>query len=294
MQEPPRHAAAQSVKAAPVIRSLLYVPASSERFVAKAAERGADAIILDLEDAVAPSEKAAARNKLAETVPMVGKNGATVFVRINAEPERQRADAEAAVKAGAFGILVTKARDPDALREIGRWLEPLEKDREPTVLVPMIEDPGAVLDARALATASPRIFALLTGGEDLATALGGEPTPEVLTVPKLLVHYAAKAAGVLSWGLLRTVADYSDLTAIERSVKEARAHGIDGATCVHPAVIPLLNKGFSPSPEEIDHARRLVETYDKAQASGVGAVEFEGRMIDEPVAQRARALLRRA
>ena len=276
-----------------MIRSLLYVPASSERFVAKAAERGADAIILDLEDAVAPSEKAAARDKLAQTVPLVGRNGATVFVRINAEPERQRADAEAAVKAGAFGILVTKARDPNALRQIANWLEPLEKGRKPTVLVPMIEDPGAVLDARALATSTPRVFALLTGGEDLATALGGEPTPEVLTVPKLLVHYAAKAAGVLSWGLLRTVADYSDLAAIERSVREARAHGIDGATCVHPAVIPVLNKGFSPSPEELDHARRLVEAYDKAQAGGVGAVEFEGKMIDEPVAQRARALLKR-
>ena len=276
-----------------MIRSLLYVPASSERFVAKAAERGADAIILDLEDAVAPSEKSSARDKLAATVPAVGRTGATVFVRINSEPERQRADAEAAVKAGAFGILVTKARDPGALREIASWLEPLEKGRNPTVLVPMIEDPGAVLDARAIASATPRVFALLTGGEDLATALGGDPTPEVLTVPKLLVHYAAKATGKLSWGLLRTVADYGDLAAIERSVKEARAHGIDGATCVHPAVVPILNKGFSPSPEELDHARRLVAAYDQAHANGLGAVEFEGKMIDEPVAQRARALLKR-
>jgi citrate lyase subunit beta/citryl-CoA lyase len=276
-----------------VIRSLLYVPASSERFVARAAERGADAIILDLEDAVAPSEKIAARDKLTETVPAVRRNGATVFVRINSEPERQRADAEAAVRAGAFGLLVTKSRDPGSLREIAGWLDPLEQGRKPAVLVPMIEDPGAVLDARAIATATPRVFALLTGGEDLATALGGDPTPEVLTVPKLLVHYAAKAAGVLSWGLLRTVADYSDLAAIEKSAREARAHGIDGATCVHPAVVPILNKAFSPSAEEIDHARRLVAAYEKAQAGGLGAVEFEGRMIDEPVAQRARALLKR-
>jgi citrate lyase subunit beta/citryl-CoA lyase len=276
-----------------VIRSLLYVPASSERFVAKAAERGADAIILDLEDAVAPSEKVAARNNLANTVPMVGKNGAAVFVRINAEPERLRADAEAAVKAGAFGLFVPKSRDPKALVELGRWLEPLETNRKPCVLVPMIEDPGAVLDARSIATASPRVYALVTGGEDLATALNAEPTPEVLTLPKLLVLYAAKASGVLCWGLLRTVADYSDLAGIERAAREARAHGIDGSTCVHPAVVPILNKAFSPSPEELDHARRLVETYEKAQASGLGAVEFEGKMIDEPVAQRARALLRR-
>ena len=276
-----------------MIRSLLYVPASSERFVAKAAERGADAIVLDLEDAVAPSEKIAARSKLGETVPTVGKNGAVVFVRINSEPERLRADAEAAVHAGAFGLLVPKSRDPKALRELAGWLAPLEKGRKATALVPMIEDPGAVLDARAIATATPRVFAMLTGGEDLATALGGDPTPEVLTVPKLLVHYAAKAAGVLSWGLLRTVADYNDLTGIEKSAREARAHGIDGATCVHPAVVPVLNKAFSASAEELNHARRLVAAYEKAHASGLGAVEFEGKMIDEPVAQRARALLKR-
>jgi len=277
-----------------LIRSLLYVPASSERFVAKAAERGADAIVLDLEDAVAPSEKAAARAKLKETVPAVAKNGAAVFVRINAEPERLRADAEAAVAAGAFGLFVPKSRDPKALVQLGQWLEPLEKNRKPIVFAPMIEDPGAVLDARAIATSTPRVFAMLTGGEDLATALNADPTPEVLTFPKLLVHYAAKAAGVLSWGLLRTVADYSDLAAIEAAVKQARSHGIDGATCVHPAVVPILNKGFSPSPDEIAHAQRLVAAYDKAQAAGLGAVEFEGKMIDEPVAQRARALLKRA
>jgi citrate lyase subunit beta/citryl-CoA lyase len=277
-----------------LIRSLLYVPASSERFVAKAAERGADAIVLDLEDAVAPSEKAAARNKLKATVPLVGRNGAAVFVRINAEPERLRADAEAAVAAGAFGLFVPKSRDPKALVQLGQWLEPLEKNRKPIVFAPMIEDPGAVLDARAIETSTPRVFAMLTGGEDLATALNADPTPEVLTFPKMLVHYAAKEAGVLSWGLLRTVADYSDLAAIEVAVKQARAHGIDGATCVHPAVVPVLNKGFSPSPDEIDHARRLVAAYDKAQAAGLGAVEFEGKMIDEPVAQRARAVLGRA
>jgi citrate lyase subunit beta/citryl-CoA lyase len=99
---------------------------------------------------------------------------------------------------------------------------------------------------------------------------------------------------VLSWGLLRTVADYNDLAGIEKSAREARAHGIDGASCVHPAVVPILNKAFSPSPEELERARRLVEAYAKAQASGLGAVEFEGKMIDEPVAQRARALLARS
>ena len=173
-----------------MIRSLLYVPASSERFVAKAAERGADAIILDLEDAVAPSEKVAARNKLAETVPAVGRNGATVFVRINSEPERLRADAEAAVQGRRVRPVRAEVAGPEGAGSSSadgssRW----RRAASPTALVPMIEDPGAVLDARSIAEATPRVFALLTGGEDLATALNAEPTPEVL--------HRSQAAGAL-------------------------------------------------------------------------------------------------
>jgi len=279
-----------------LIRSLLYVPANSERFVAKAHERGADAIILDLEDAVAPSEKPAARAGLADAVAAVGRNGASVFVRINAEPALSQADAEAACRAGAFGLFVPKVREPKTLQEIAAALAAVEREvgRDTTALVPMIEDPGAVLDARALARATPRVHALITGGEDIATAMNAEPSPEVLHLPKLLVHMAAKAAGVLSWGLLRTVADYSNLEAIEESASQARRFGFDGATCVHPAVVPLLNKAFSPSEEECERARRVVDAYEQAKAQGKGAIELDGMMIDEPVARRARALLQRA
>jgi len=276
-----------------VIRSLLYVPASAERFVAKAHERSADAIILDLEDAVARSEKAPARAKLPETVKRVAQNGAKVFVRINADLDMIRLDAEAACRAGAFGLFVPKVQTPKTLQELATLLDHVEQStgRAETVLVPMIEDPGAVFDARTIAKATPRVFALITGGEDLATALNAEPTPEVLTPPKLLVHYAAKAAGVLSFGLLRTVADYSDLAGIEKSAREARMHGFDGASCVHPAVVPILNKGFSPSEKEIESARRIVAGYDEATAKGLGAIELDGKMIDEPVYQRAKTLL---
>lgn len=283
-----------------MIRSLLYMPASAERFLARAHERGADAIILDLEDAVAPARKDAARQGLAEAVPMVGRAGAAVFVRINSEPERAFADAEAACRAGAAGLFVTKARAPAALAALGEFLDGLERTSArpsglpPTALVPMIEDAGAVLDARALALACPRVFALITGGEDLATALGAEPSPEVLRMPKLLVHYAAKAAGVRSFGLMRTVADYRDLAAIEAAAHEARSFGFDGASCVHPAVVPVLNRAFSPSPQDIDRARELVAAAERALAAGIGAFTFEGRMVDEPVVRRARALLGRS
>src|SRR6516165_11512075 len=209
------------------MRSLLYVPASSERFIAKAHEREADAIILDLEDAVVPAQKSAARARLATAVPSVGQRGAAVFVRINAEEELWRLDAEAAARAGVFGLLVPKSRDAGMLQHLAAMLEKLERrtGRSQVALVPMIEDAGAVLDARAIASATPRVLGLVAGGEDLATALDAEPTPEVLYLPKLLVHLAAKAAGVRSFGLLRTVADYADLDAVESSAHEARAAG---------------------------------------------------------------------
>jgi citrate lyase subunit beta / citryl-CoA lyase len=277
-----------------MIRSMLYVPASSERFIAKAHERGADAIILDLEDSVAPGEKKKARAGLAKSIPSVSRNGATVFVRINSEEHMILADAEAACRAGAFGLFITKASKPSGLKRLERYLDKVERTmnrRQKTLLVPMIESPGAVLDARALATATPRVFGLITGSEDLATAMGAEPTPEVLRFPTLMVHFAAKASGVLSFGFLPSQAEFRDTAAIARAAREARSFGFDGGTCVHPSAIPILNEAFSPSAAEIDRAKRLVIAYEESTAVGRGACVFEGKMIDIPIVARARALL---
>lgn len=270
-----------------MIRSLLYVPAHSERFIAKAHERGADAIILDLEDAVPAEHKLAARAGLAESVRAVGRNGARVFVRINAG-ELAREDAAAACRAGAAGLYVPKVRDAQSLADLAAFLHELELPlrREPMAFVPVLEDAGAILDARLIARA-PRVLALATGGEDLALAMGAMPTPDVLRLPKLLVHYAAKAEGVLSFGLLRSTADYADSEGIVAAAKEARAHGFDGAACVHPSVVPLLNAGFAPDEAELDWARRVVA----AAEAGDGAFVVDGKMVDAPVIARARRLL---
>jgi citrate lyase subunit beta / citryl-CoA lyase len=279
-----------------MFRSQLYVPTSSERFVAKAHERGADAIILDLEDSVAPAQKDAARAALAAAVPSVTRNGASAFVRINSEDARYLPDAEAACRAGAFGLFVPKSRDPRRIAALAARLDEVERAigrTDAVKLVLMIEDPGAVFEARAIAAASPRTFGLCVGGEDIATAMAAEPTPEVLRLPKLMVHMAAKAAGVHSFGLLRTVADYQDVAAIEKAAHEARTFGFDGASCVHPSAIPILNRVFAPSAEELDYARRMIAAFEASLAAGAGAFEFKGRMIDIPVVARARALIAR-
>jgi citrate lyase subunit beta/citryl-CoA lyase len=277
-----------------MIRSFLYVPASSPRFISKAHERGADAIILDLEDSVAPAEKLRARASLAQSVPAVGRNNSKVFVRINSQPDAMLDDAEAACRAGVYGLFVPKVRLVENLVQLDQHLSRVESSIGPgrrTALVPMIEDPSAVLDARALAGASSRTLGMIVGSEDLSTAMGAQPTPEALRFPKLLVHLAAKAAGVLSFGLLRSVADYRDLPGVKIAAKEARELGFDGATCVHPDVVAILNEAFSPSGEEIDRAVRMIKAYEDSLAAGHGACVFEGKMIDVPVVERARALI---
>lgn len=255
-----------------MLRSLLYVPAHSERFVGKAHERGADAIILDLEDSVPEPDKDRARLGLSESVRSVGRNGARVFVRVNGG-ERRRADAEAALKSGAEAIVLAKAKGG-------------ELDGFALPLIAMLEDVAAVLDARAYARHAA-VMGVLVGGEDLATSLGATPAPEVLRVPKLLAHYAAKAEGKLSFGLLRTIADYADLAALEAAAREARQHGFDGATCIHPSAVPILNKAFAPTDDEIAWAERVLA----AARSRAGAFVVDGRMVDAPVIARARAIL---
>jgi citrate lyase subunit beta/citryl-CoA lyase len=278
-----------------IIRSLLYVPGSTSRFIEKAHTRGADAIILDLEDAVAPSMKTPARQALQENVPIAGKAGTPVFVRINHTEERLIADAEAACRAGAFGLYIPKVETPAQLDRIAAHLAPVERElgRAPMAFVPLVESPAGVLGAADIGR-SARVLALSGGGEDLATSMGAQPLPQVLSLPKQLIHLAAKAAGVLSLGLLRTVADYADLEGMTAAAREARQFGFDGASCIHPSLVSILNDAFSPSPGEIAFAHKVLAADERAAAEGRGAYTVDGVFIDAPIAARARALLQLA
>jgi citrate lyase subunit beta / citryl-CoA lyase len=253
-------------------------------------------LILDLEDSVIEDQKNDARERLGKTVPLVGQNGAKVFVRINARNDLASQDAAAACQAGAFGIFLPKTKDAAFVVHISELLDRLERERgatRQTKIVPVIEDPNAIFDARAVANSSPRVFGLIAGSEDLATAMNAEPTPDFLRLPKLLVHFAAKAASVMSFGLLRTIADFRDLTAVANAVEEARNLGFDGATCVHPSVVPVLNQGFSPTAQQLERAARLIAASEEATGRGEGAFMFEGKMVDKPVVERAKNLFAR-
>ncbi|MXP64087.1 CoA ester lyase [Roseomonas sp. M0104] len=283
----------------PVWRSGLFVPVNVERFLAKAGERGADAIQLDLEDSIAPADKPEARRKVEAAVERLRREARSdILVRINQPLDDAVRDLEAAVLPGVAAIMVTKVEGPDHLRLLDELVSRLEQKRglpEGGIrFLGLIEAPGPLAQAHAIARATPRLVGLSLGAEDYATAIGGEPTPEVLLMPKQQILQAATAAGLMPMGTISTVADYSDIPAYTEVVRRSAAFGFVGASAIHPAQIPALNAGFSPSPEAVARAERIVAADREAAAQGRGSFALDGKMIDIPIVQRAERLLARA
>lgn len=271
------------------MRSLLYVPGNSDRFLAKAHERGADALIIDLEDSVSEPEKDAARNRIADVVPAAKQNGARVLVCINGGTEREIDDAEGAITAGVDALWIPKVESAARIRRFVARMERMERSvgSGPKPIVAAIESAAGVFEARQIAKVD-RVMGLNAGSEDLAASLDAEPLPEVLRVPKLLVHLAAKAERRMSFGLIDSAANFQDLDRLRAAACEARRFGFDGATCVHPSAVAVLNETFAPSEDELMRAARVVRAAHQANEAGRGAFVFEGRMVD-----RARALTKK-
>lgn len=286
-----------TARALPAWRSLLFCPANAERFVAKAHTRGADAIILDLEDSVSPAEKASARAGVA-TATIVGQAGADVLVRINRELQWAVEDIRAAVGPAVMGLVIPKVMGAEHIRLLAEVVtaRELELGLAPghTRFVALVETAAALEHLPAIARADARMVAMAVGGEDLATDLQAEPTADTLYVAKMLGLHAARAAGILPLGVLASVAGVADSDAYRAMLARSRALGFACATCVHPAQVPLLNAAFSASKLELESAQRLVAAYEQGLAQGRGAVLFEGAMVDKPVADRAYRLLARA
>ena len=285
--------------AEPIIwRSLLFVPSNNDRFIDKAHTRGADGIILDLEDSVPAAERPDARRALGESVRRVASGGADVLVRINAEPEETAADLEAAVIPGVGALLVPKVDTPERLHALAAEVARLENAngmRAGSVrFVVLIESAVGLLRAEAIARAQPRTVAIELGGEDFALSTGMIPDAETLALPKQMVLYAARAAGIAPLGILGSIADYSDANAYRATVERSRRFGFEGAACIHPSNVPVLNEVFTPPAAEVAHAERIVDAYDEALRKGSGAVSVDGRMIDVPVVERAQKLIARA
>ncbi len=281
----------------PVWRSLLFVPVTQRRFVDGAARRGADAIILDLEDSVAASEKDRARTLVPEAAAIVSRAGADVVVRINRPLRLAVRDIEAVIGPGVLALALPKTESAEHVRLIAEIVTEVEALRgvEPgaTRLIAMVETADAFFRLAEIARAHPRLCALTLGAEDFATSAGIMAEPEALTMPKQMAVFAARAAGIMPLGFIGSIAEFHDLDGFRETIRRSRRFGFIGASVIHPSQVPILNQEFRATPAEIDHAHRVVAVYDKALAEGVGAVTVDGRMIDVPVVERARLLLQR-
>ncbi|RAI01841.1 CoA ester lyase [Acuticoccus sediminis] len=287
-----------SPAALPAWRSLLYVPVNVEAYVAKAHRRGADAIILDLEDSIAVGDKCAARHLVPDAARRAGAGGADILVRINRPLELAVADIAAALGPDVYGFLLPKIDSASHLRLLAEVIDTREAElglpSGHTRLVPMVETAAAFPRMHEIAAAHPRNVAMSLGGEDFALATESEPAPDVLLYPKQQVVIAARAAGILPIGLIGTVAEYQDTDAVREIARRSRRFGFAAGSGIHPMVVPALNEGFGPSADECASARRIVEAFAAAEKAGRGSVEVDGRMVDIPVVERARALLTRA
>ena len=276
-------------------RSLLFVPAHVDRFIARAHERGADGVILDLEDAVPAAEKPGAREKLAASIASVGRNGTAALVRVNHGLRALARDLEAAVAPGLSALVLPKVEEAGFVREVAEALSELELERGlppgGVRLVLQVETPGALFALPNIAAAHPRVAAMTLGPEDYSAAIGGVPEADTLFTPNYAVLCAARAAGIVPLGFVGSIGAFSDLEAFAETARRARRLGFRGALVVHPSQVGVLNEAFAPTAEEVDWARRVVAGDRAARAQGRGAFQLDGRMVDPPVVRRAEEIL---
>ena len=270
------------------IRSLLFAPANRQELIAKFPKYSADAVALDLEDGTPEAEKISARRDLPDTVAWLRDQHlkAMLFVRTNG-PRSHHVKADIAVALGTpiDGIIVPKL-------ETAADLEILDAS---TRIIGLIETARGVANVETVIN-QPRhpLSALAFGAEDFITDVGGRRTAEGIEVlyARSRVVLAARLAGVQA--LDQVFASIRDDEAFRKDAELGRQLGYSGKMCIVPRQVEIANEVFSPSAEETDRSRRLIETYEAAQATGRGAIEFEGGLVDEPMLKRARVILQLA
>ncbi len=270
-------------------RSRLYLPGNDPKLAINAGIHGADAVILDLEDSVAPAEKDTARLLVRNTLREIDFLGAERMVRIN-QGEPGLADLDMIIPQAPNLILVPKVEDAQHIRIVHARIEELRTLHgidEEIFLMPIIESARGAMFAYDIAVAAPGVVALAIGLEDYTADIGAERTLEGRESfwMRGAVLNAAKAAGVQA---IDTVfSDVSDMEGLLDSVREAKSLGFDGKGCIHPRQVAVVHQGFAPEEKDLDKAKKIVLAFDEAQRLGLGVVALGSKMIDPPVVKRA-------
>jgi citrate lyase subunit beta/citryl-CoA lyase len=278
---------------------MLFVPGDRPERFAKAAASGADAVILDLEDAVVAERRPLARSEIAAWLRS-GERRVPAWVRINpVDSDDALADLAAIIDGRPDGIVLPKARDGGDVERAHHWLESLEVRngfaRGSIGLLPLItESAGALLRAASFVSLPARVVGLTWGAEDLAADIGaaGNKTADgeyelTFALARSFCLLAAAAAGVAAFDTIDT--DLRDAAAIERRARASRRQGFAGKLAIHPAQVAPIHAAFSPTPEEIERAERVIAAF--RAAPGAGAVAFEGGMLDKPHLRQAERIL---
>jgi citrate lyase subunit beta/citryl-CoA lyase len=265
------------------MRSFLYVPGNRPKMLATALSRGADALIVDLEDAVPAAEKAATRDAVATWLTSLPP-AAPVYVRVNAGPEGL-GDARAVAGPALRGLVVAKA-SLEQVTTLGHLLDDLDPAGA-VGLVPLLETPQAILAAAGIASA-PRVTRMQIGEADLAAELGITPGDDSLLLARSTVVLASAAAGIEPPAAAVTT-DFRDLDALRRSTRTLKRLGFRGRACIHPAQLPVVHEVFTPSAGELAEARDLLERFEAA--GGGVCLDARGRMVDLAVVRDARRVL---
>lgn len=277
----------------PSWRSLLFVPADSPARIEKAARSAADAIILDLEDGVAPENKSSARCSIESAVGLLRTADKDIVIRINAKWRDATADLEAGLIPGVTAVMVPKVETSCRLSTLAAMIAEWEADRGffDTAIIALIES-AAGLGALDSVSRSSRVSGLALGPEDFAATIGVAPSPELLDFPCRRIALAAASAGISAFATPVSIGAFQDDIATRAAASAAKAYGVGGALCIHPRQVAIANDVFCPSLDELRDARAVAAAWTAAGAGGVAVLD--GRMIDAPVAKRALNLLRRA
>ena len=288
-----------------MLRTLLFVPGNRQNMIDKAWNLPADALVLDLEDSVPSSEKASARAQVRDWLMVMaqgqmgdggGLKGRKVFVRINSLASGlAREDLESVITQGINGISQPKPASEHDVTEVAKIIELLERERRIEAghvkLLPWVETASGLIHAYDIASASPRVVGISFGAEDFTLDTGIVRTEEgsELLYPRTMVVVAAKAADVFA--VDTPYNNFRDEEGLIREARLARSLGFEGKCLIHPSQIEPVNRIFRPSPEEVEHASRVVAAFEAAVAQGFASTSLDGRMIDAPIANRARRLL---
>jgi citrate lyase subunit beta/citryl-CoA lyase len=283
-----------------VRRSSLIFPVNVQRFVDKAYLRRADCVIMDLEDSVPESEKENARGLIKDCIPVVGKGGGDVAVRINRPIDQAKADLEASVWPGLTCVSLPKVESADEVRIRDEIITELEKKRgvaAGTVQIAVaVETSLGVIRAFEIASASPRIVTIGVGAEDLTQEMGVQTTVDgrELWYARSKVLTDAYAAGIQPMGLVGVEPfTWREPEKAYDAAVNSRRLGYKGAQSIHPAPIPYLNEGFSIPTEEAEFMGRALEAFEEGLRQGTASVNVDGRMIDIASAERCRKVLER-